>query len=59
MLRFSARALTILERHSEAVDLVLSLMEDPVVLAQILFEKSFALEASGQRFRQLSAFTRR
>ena len=46
-----ARALTILERHSEAVEVwsSLELMEDPVVLAQILFEKSFALEASGRR----------
>ena len=46
-----ARALTVLERHLEAVDAwsQLEFPNNPSIAAQVLFEKSFALEASGQR----------
>ena len=46
-----ARALTTLERHNEAVEAwsTLELQDYPVIEAQVLFEKSFALEASGAR----------
>ena len=46
-----ARALTTLERHVEAIEAwsQLDVADNPAIQAQILFEKSFALEASGQR----------
>ena len=52
-----ARALTSLERHLEAIEAwsELEFPEHPSIAAQVLFEKSFALEASGQRVEAIEA----
>ncbi len=52
-----ARALTTLDRHLEAVEAwsQLEFPEHPSIAAQVLFEKSFALEASGQRIEAIEA----
>ena len=52
-----ARALTTLERHSDAVEAwtQLNVTNNPTIQAQILFEKSFSLEASGQRDEAIEA----
>lgn len=52
-----ARAMTELGRHADAVSMWAALegAEDPTIRAQVLFEKSFALEALGERVQAIDA----